>query len=119
VWLKWPNDFYLNDRKIGGVITNKIGEIYVCGMGINLEKAPEFGDILDVKITPNELVNGFFNLLEQKISWKRIFSKYLIEFELSKKFNSHIDDKIISLKDAILCDDGSIKVGSERVYSLR
>ena len=88
-------------------------------MGINLEKAPEFGDILDVKITPNELVNGFFNLLEQKISWKRIFSKYLIEFKLSKKFNSHIDDKIISLKDAILCDDGSIKVGSERVYSLR
>lgn len=119
VWLKWPNDFYLNNRKIGGVITNKIGEIYVCGMGINLEKTPEFGDILDVKITPNELVNGFFDLLEQKISWKRIFSKYLIEFELSKKFNSHINGKIVSLEDAILCDDGSIKVGSERVYSLR
>ena len=24
IWLKWPNDFYFNDEKIGGTITKKI-----------------------------------------------------------------------------------------------
>ena len=24
LWLKWPNDFYLGERKIGGAMTNKI-----------------------------------------------------------------------------------------------
>ena len=37
IWLKWPNDFYLNDEKIGGTITNKFKNTLVCGMGINLK----------------------------------------------------------------------------------
>jgi BirA family transcriptional regulator, biotin operon repressor / biotin---[acetyl-CoA-carboxylase] ligase len=26
IWLKWPNDFYLYDKKIGGAVTNLIGD---------------------------------------------------------------------------------------------
>ena len=46
VWLKWPNDFYLNEKKTGGVITTKICENFVCGIGLNLAAAPEFAGII-------------------------------------------------------------------------
>ena len=36
IWLKWPNDFYINDDKIGGTITQKVKNVLVCGIGINL-----------------------------------------------------------------------------------
>ena len=42
LWLKWPNDFYLGERKIGGAMTNKIKDNLICGIGINLVSAPEF-----------------------------------------------------------------------------
>ena len=66
IWLKWPNDFYLNDKKIGGVITTKIKDIFVCGMGINLLSSPEFAGILDIKVERNNLMYGFFEMLEKK-----------------------------------------------------
>ena len=39
IWLKWPNDFYLNDDKVGGTITKKVNETLVCGIGINLKNS--------------------------------------------------------------------------------
>lgn len=119
LWLKWPNDFYLGERKIGGVITTKLKGVYVCGMGINLKFAPPNADILDIDATPNSLVDGFCAYLEQKIPWKQIFSKFLVEFEKSKKYGVHNGDEIISLADAALSDDGSIIINGKKVYSNR
>ena len=42
LWLKWPNDFYLEEKKIGGVITNLVGETLICGIGINI--VPSYRD---------------------------------------------------------------------------
>ena len=119
VWLKWPNDFYLDDKKIGGVMTNKIGNIYVCGMGINLVSSPDYSDVLDISVSPNSLVNGFCEILEMKYSWKEILSKFFVEFEKSKNFSSHVDGQIISLETAVLCNDGSIEINGKKVYSIR
>lgn len=119
IWLKWPNDFYLNSRKIGGVLTNKIGEIYICGIGINLVANPDYSDILDVDISPNFLAIGFLEYLENKITWKQIFSNFVLEFEKSREFSFTNNGEKISLKNARLCDDGSIELNSERIYSLR
>lgn len=119
LWIKWPNDFYLGDKKIGGVITTKIKSVYVCGMGINLKKSPSFANILDIDISVPNIVDGFINYLNLKISWKQIFSKYLIEFEKSRVFNTHIDGELTSLRDAILLNDGSIMIKNKKVYSLR
>ena len=119
IWLKWPNDFYLNDKKIGGVITTKIKDIFVCGMGLNLTHAPEFAGILDIKIERNSLIYGFFEMLEKKPSWKQIFSKFLLEFPLSQKFGTHDGSNEVSLENAVLCDDGSILINNKKVYSLR
>lgn len=119
IWIKWPNDFYVEDKKIGGTITSKISEVYICGMGLNLIAAPKNAGILDIEISQNDLVCGFCELLEKKILWKQIFSKFRLDFQKSKKFITHIDGKEISLQDAEICDDGAILVNKKRVYSLR
>lgn len=119
IWLKWPNDFYLNDKKIGGVMTNKLGDFFVCGMGINLVNSPKFAAVLDIKIEIYELLEKFFKILEKKLTWKQIFSKFLIEFQKSKEFITHNGGKTTPLKEAVLCEDGSILINGERIYSLR
>ncbi|NLY03734.1 MAG: biotin--[acetyl-CoA-carboxylase] ligase [Campylobacter sp.] len=119
LWLKWPNDFYLDDKKIGGVISNKIKNTYICGIGINLVQSPTYAKKLDIEISVNDVVKDFLELLENKFSWKEIFSKFLLEFKISKNFTAHIDGEIHSLKDATLCSDGSIVINNKKVYSLR
>lgn len=36
LWLKWPNDFYLQDDKVGGLITQYVKELVVFGIGLNI-----------------------------------------------------------------------------------
>lgn len=119
VWLKWPNDFYLGDVKIGGVITNLAGETLVCGIGMNLDSAPEDFGKIDIRITPHEVVSGFCGLFEKLPEWKQIFSKYQLEFEHSRRFNTHIGDSKIKLEMASLCEDGSLEYDGQRIFSLR
>jgi BirA family biotin operon repressor/biotin-[acetyl-CoA-carboxylase] ligase len=122
VWLKWPNDFYIKDKKIGGTITRLIsGDIVLCSMGINLKFAPKNFDILDINVKKNRLLDLYFLKLKQDIFWKKIFSIYEIEFEKSKQFTYYdkYAQKRVSLKDAILNDDGSITIEDRKVYSLR
>ncbi|EJP4818883.1 biotin--[acetyl-CoA-carboxylase] ligase [Campylobacter upsaliensis] len=119
IWLKWSNDLYLNDKKVGGVMSHKIGEFIVCGMGLNLKFAPQNATFCDVEIEIKELVEEFIKVLEKKFLWKQIFSKYVLEFEKSKKFSVHYEGKLYALKDALLYEDGSILLANKRVYSLR
>lgn len=119
LWLKWPNDFYIQDKKIGGVITTKIKETIIGSMGINILHSPlEFGT-LDVSVHPKKLVLLFLEKLEEFLSWKQVFSKYQIEFKLSHRFTVHLDGKVVSLADAKLLNDGSIEIENKKVYSLR
>ncbi|EAJ4505349.1 biotin--[acetyl-CoA-carboxylase] ligase [Campylobacter upsaliensis] len=119
IWLKWSNDLYLNDKKVGGVMSHKIGEFVVCGMGLNLKFAPQNATLCDVEIEIKELVEEFIKVLEKKFLWKQIFSKYVLEFEKSKKFSVHYEGKLYALKDTLLYEDGSILLANKRVYSLR
>ncbi|EAJ7402205.1 biotin--[acetyl-CoA-carboxylase] ligase [Campylobacter upsaliensis] len=119
IWLKWSNDLYLNDKKVGGVMSHKIGEFVVCGMGLNLKFAPQNAALCDVEIEIKELVEEFIKVLEKKFLWKQIFSKYVLEFEKSKKFSVHYEGKLYALEDALLYEDGSILLANKRVYSLR
>jgi len=119
LWLKWPNDFYLGERKIGGTMTNKIKNTLVCGIGMNLLGAPEYAGILDIKISVEDAIEGFFALYENKISWKQIFRNFSLQFQKSQKFSVHLGDEKISLEQAKLCEDGSIIINEERVYALR
>ncbi|MCF6331076.1 MAG: biotin--[acetyl-CoA-carboxylase] ligase [Sulfurimonas sp.] len=119
IWLKWPNDFYIEDKKIGGMITNVIEDYIVCGIGLNLKKAPHNFTILDIKIQKNTLVKLFLQNIEKNFSWKQIFSKYKINFYKNQKYYTHNNNLKISLENAELQDDGSIIVNNERIFSLR
>ncbi len=119
VWLKWPNDLYLGDDKIGGVITQIIGKTVVCGIGINLSKTEDGYSSLQYPATPRELLENYLFDLEKFPKWKEIFSEYQIEFERSKVFSVHIKNYQIGLQNALLCEDGSLLIEGKRVFSLR
>tara|TARA_B110000046_G_C12893325_1_gene355339 strand:+ start:163 stop:798 length:636 start_codon:yes stop_codon:yes gene_type:complete len=119
IWLKWPNDFYINGQKIGGIITNFSGNLFYCGLGINLHYTNEEYGNLDVKISIDDLINKYFEHVLQKIEWKKVFSKYRLEFNYSKEYKTTIKNKKVSLNDATLNKDGSINISNEKVFSLR
>jgi len=119
VWLKWPNDFYVNDEKIGGTITKKIKNTLVCGMGINLKNSQNGYRALECDISARNLLEKYLEKVEKFPEWKQIFRLYEIEFELSRKFSVHIENDKKSLSDATLCEDGSLIIEGKRVYSLR
>jgi len=122
VWLKWPNDFYVDDKKVGGTITSVIrSDIVLCSMGINLHKSPDDFATIDINIEKNVLIQSYFLKLKQVIFWKDIFRQYQIEFEKSRHF-SYTDSeskKRVPLSDAVLLEDGSIMIDNKRIYSLR
>ncbi|MBU0721217.1 biotin--[acetyl-CoA-carboxylase] ligase [bacterium] len=119
VWLKWPNDFYIENHKVGGMITNISKETLICGIGLNLLAAPEGFAIMDIRISKDELLKKYFANIEKKISWKQVFSKYELEFYKSKMFHTHKNNLKISLQDAVLQSDGSVISNGERIFSLR
>lgn len=119
LWLKWPNDFYLDDKKLGGVITNLVGDTLVCGIGLNLQKAPQGFTALDIEIDARKLANLYISYLQTFPSWKQIFSKFRLEFERSKLFSTHSNNTRIELKEAVLCEDGSLECNGQRIFSLR
>jgi len=119
IWLKWPNDLYHNKSKIGGTITKKIDNIFLCGMGINLQKKSNSFEALNLDIEPLILLKKYLLSLEEYPSWKQIFSQYRIEFGRSKEFFTHIEKEYKSLENAILSEDGSLIIDNKRVYSIR
>jgi len=119
VFLKWPNDFYLNEKKIGGTITNFSNNLLYCGIGLNLKQFNSSYGGLDIEINLNNFLENYFNLIKKKMKWKKIFSKYRIEFESNRQYTTTINNKKVSLKDALLNEDGSINISNEKVFSLR
>ncbi|MBP7770233.1 MAG: biotin--[acetyl-CoA-carboxylase] ligase [Aliarcobacter sp.] len=119
LWLKWPNDFYVDDKKIGGTITSVSKDLIFCGIGLNLISVNDLFGNLDIKIQINDVLKSYFILLEEKILWKQIFSDFKVDFQHSKKFHTTIDNQKVSLENAILNEDGSIQVNDKKVFSLR
>ena len=119
VWLKWPNDLYVNENKIGGTITQKVKDILVCGIGINLKKTQSGYSALQSDVSPDILLKLYLEKLNKFPKWKQVFSEYQVEFEQNRKFFAHIKNIRKSLSEALLCEDGSLLIEGERVYSLR
>ena len=119
VWLKWPNDFYLNDRKIGGMITSVSNDALICGVGLNLVENPKEFAKLDVEVNVEELLKKYFEKIKKKPLWKQVFSKFELEFYRNQNFFTYKKNLRISLGEAGLQSDGSIVINGERTYSLR
>lgn len=119
VWLKWPNDLYINEKKIGGMISTKIRDFLIVGVGLNMKNAPLDAAVLDINISLEDLIEAYLKKIEKNFLWKYIFSKYMLEFEKSKAFSVHFEGRKVPLKEALLYEDGSILLENKRIYSLR
>ena len=119
IWLKWPNDLYYFEDKVGGTITKKIDNVLVCGIGINLKKNLNSYKALNINISADFLLQRYLEEIEKYPTWKQVFSKYAIEFDKSKRVSAYILGEYKSLEDAILSEDGSLIINNKRVYSLR
>jgi len=119
IFLKWPNDLYLENKKIGGMITNIVGNTLICGVGVNLIKSPKEFASLDIRIKREILIETYFKNIEKKVLWKQVFSKYKLEFENNKEFFTHNNGKEVSLESSRLESDGSLNINGERIYSRR
>lgn len=117
VWLKWPNDIYLKDKKIGGVLVNIYRDEVICGIGLNID-ADGFAS-LQQKIDKKELLEKFFEKIKNTLAWKDIFSKYELEFYKNLGFGFHYQGHIVELKNAKLSLDGAIELNGEKIYSFR
>ena len=119
VFLKWPNDLYIKNNKICGLITNKYNNKIICGIGLNINKTKTFEGSLDINIHKEDLLNQYFEQLELYPSWKQIFSKFKLEFHKNKKYFTNINKQKVSLEKVTLNEDGSLNINNKKVYSLR
>ena len=121
VWVKWPNDFYIDDKKAGGAIGTIIEKNVLFSIGLNLKKAPLKFATIDINIDPFELLQKYILKIKQDIFWKEIFIKYKIQFKKARAF-SYYDQKLqkrVSLQNATLLEDATIQIDKKRILSLR
>ncbi|KNX47464.1 biotin--protein ligase [Helicobacter pylori] len=106
-WLKWPNDLYLEDQKIGGVLVNVYKDMRVCGIGVN--RVSKKWACLDIGVSDDLIIEGFLKKIEENLFWGEVLSKYALEFHRSNSFSFHNDwGEAVSLKDAELLEDGRV-----------
>ncbi len=115
--IKWPNDIYYNDKKLGGILIENsiIGskiENTIIGIGINLNQT-NFPANLPNPISMKQIANQEFNLEKSvELLQKSIIKKYLkieevenlkqeyynLLFRLNNFYNYKINNQIIEAK---------------------
>ncbi|WP_319371345.1 biotin--[acetyl-CoA-carboxylase] ligase [uncultured Ilyobacter sp.] len=102
---KWTNDIYVNDKKISGILVEKINENFIIGIGINVNNK-EFGD-LSSSATSMRIESGKEFNIEELIftvveEFKNCFGKFLsggwklILNEINER--NHLLDKPVTIK---------------------
>lgn len=118
IFIKWPNDIYKGDKKAGGIITTVHQTTYLCGVGLNTKTAPENKAVLNT-LDDVKFLQKFTNHLQTYPSWKKVLNNFRVEFEKSRRFLTHTDNQTVSMHDATLCEDGSLLIDGQRIFSLR
>lgn len=121
LWLKWPNDFYLHDCKVGGLITQYIRGCVVFGIGLNILSDKQYSlltngilehevmaNIAKVKLSQYEKYNKEDSI--KSLSWHILFaiiqkilhflSFKIVKFDLQNDMDITIDN--ISCKSFLL-----------------
>ena len=131
--IKWPNDIYVGDKKICGILLESISvndiECMIIGVGLNVNQKNFDADyripptsiyneshvFQDLKIIKDNIYNNLINNIEAIKTNRDFYSDikqydYLINKSISYKFDSTVKEvKVIGIqKDySLLVDDGS------------
>jgi BirA family biotin operon repressor/biotin-[acetyl-CoA-carboxylase] ligase len=123
---KWTNDIYVNDKKISGILVEKINDNFIIGIGINVNNI-DFGDLSD-SATSMRIESGrdfdieeiIFKIIEEfKIcfgeflrgEWKIILNQINERnYLLNKPVKIKIIDKIIRGIGGRILEDGTLEV---------
>lgn len=129
VLLKWPNDLILNNKKVGGIICEKVKDKVIIGIGINTnvkeianEKATTFLKELDKTIDNKVLMKEIIEKCEEYLEYDKdkIISKFRenMAFLREECFVSALNEKVRILG---IADDGRLivetKDGIKEVFS--
>ena len=94
--LKWPNDIMINNKKIGGVLIEKKGNIIVIGIGINVnEDLQDINSIIKNKSSSLKMIN------KASIPLESLLANILNKFE-SNYYNKN-GNKIIEKWEKYCC----------------
>ncbi len=118
VWLKYPNDLYIDSNKIGGILCNIVGDVVVCGIGINII-ASHFAHLeSNIIIDSTSFVKQYIASISN-YTWSDVLIQYKKEFHKNNDFSFHHNGNIISLKKTTLLDDGAILYNGKAIHHTR
>lgn len=125
IWLKYPNDLFFGEKKVGGVMCGIVGDFAVCGIGLNLhsQKFTHLESHISKSLIADDksletFLQGYFDSIA-KSSWEAVFHAYSVDFHKNYNFSFHHNNAILSLKNATLQKDGSIKIDDKIIYCVR
>ena len=131
VSIKWPNDVYVDGRKISGILLESVSnnqelEVLIIGVGINVNQKQFNNDLIHPATSLyNELGKNFKIHRLKRIVYKRIIktfkkikkgdNSYLLiakknNFLLNKEIFAEIENEKKSVKVIDINDDNSLKV---------
>ncbi len=73
--IKWPNDLYVNEKKIGGILTEAFSSAYIIGIGLNINMSRD-----ELASLPNT-ATSLFDQLERTFDIKHILNMVVAELE--------------------------------------
>lgn len=132
VQLKWPNDLYFNDKKLGGIIVevveskNHVCE-YILGLGVNLsapnvlDHAIGINDINNIEKDSKHLIQAFVNQWDDFV---HIFSSSgLSSFQALWQKYDYLSSKVVTIKlhdkETIGQSDGINEFGEFKLVTLK
>lgn len=134
--LKWPNDVYIDSRKVCGILCERHGDRIVVGIGLNVRQR-EFPEELKVKatslllsgidVTVEDVMNKVLaSLAEVYDAWHRggfaaLYPEFAeIDFLKGREVTvMRTDDDASPVRGICggIASDGSLLVGAERIYA--
>ncbi|BCZ17618.1 Biotin--protein ligase BirA [Helicobacter sp. NHP19-003] len=116
VWLKWPNDLYVGEAKVGGVMSQIYKDMVICGIGLNICADQHAA----LAVCAKEALQAFLERIETAPKWAEVFKAYKQDFERthSGQFFKH-ESGLISLSTAKMHPDGGLEIAGQVYHALR
>lgn len=101
VSIKWPNDVYVKDKKICGILLEgKFDEFIIVGIGVNINQK-EFGELnatslsieLETPININRVKKEIYKEIKRDLGFVKYFPRFLLEYAKERNYllNKEVD----------------------------